>query len=936
LKNETILYKKNRRANGWAKPDKPSEFLKYHNSIRTKAGDSKPNYPNNYKIKELKKALNNNTLLKSSTLELDWIERGPGNCSGRTRGLIIDPSDNSRNTWYTGSVGGGIWKTTNAGESWKNLTTNLPNLSTVSLAMPKSNTNIIYAGTGEGFYNSDAISGNGIFKSIDKGETWEQLESTTSNSNFSFVNRIVVDPNNEAIVLAATNTSIQKSIDGGTTWLTVFDDDSRIQHIIAHPSDFSILYASVNAGGVIKSTDAGETWRYIFEENTGRIELAIAPSEPETIYALNENSQLYISYNSGSEWSPAKVISGTKEQFLSDQGWYNNAINVSPDNPNLLVIGGVNLYKVEIIGTSSSTTSFINIKAIGTSSFMEFINHGADYLYGSMDVNSTKKNYTNIEVQFGPGKAQMAHRFVVPRGETSGVDAIDYTYTDYVEVPFEVWDVENNRQLMVSFRDQDRNNKFNLAPFDDNELTGREYIWINDIDYSTTASGLISVNGGHEYEEIITWWSVLADGATWDDKNLPESKIKITRTDVFQKELSSKKIADWAGLGAPYVHADLHNIQFTKTQNGDTRIIVANDGGVGYSDDLGDTWTNPTNGYNTTQFYGVDKHPTSNRYTGGLQDNGSWLSPENPNNLSKWEETTGGDGFDGVWHAIDPNRIITTIYYNSLNISNDGGNTWGGLGGFADEGSGNAPFITQIGYSPTSPDKLYIVGKSGVTVSDDFGNSWTLSAIEKANWGWTGNGFVEPSIANPEVVWAGSQMSEEGQIQLSTDGGKTFNSTNNSIEEMGSISGIATHPLDENIAYALFSFNDFAKILRTTNMGDSWEDISGFDFLESNNGFPNVAVYSLLIMPHNPEIIWVGTEIGLFISNNNGLTWNYANNGLPAVSIWELKIRGNQVIAATHGRGIWTVDIPEIALALKAPILIDVATSPTNETLIKF
>jgi len=936
MKAETILKKKARRAAGWAKPDKPSMFSEYHKRIRTKYGEKEPAYKQNYKIAALNKAKAEHPFLKSANA-LSWVERGPGNVSGRTRGLIIDPDDATGNTWFTGSVAGGVWKTTNAGTSWTNLTPNFPNLSTVSLAMSKSNTQVIYAGTGEGYFNSDAITGNGIFKTTDKGTTWTQLSSTTNISDFNYVNRIIVSPTDENIVLAATNTSIQKSIDGGTTWKLVYDGDTRVQQIVADPTNFETMYATAYSIGIIKSTNGGETWNTVLEEGTGRIEMAIAPSKTSILYALTEESKLYVSYDNGSSWKLTKITEGTQDLFLSAQGWYDNTLAVSPTDTNTVIIGGVNLYQVDVTKESTTSTSLYSVTTEGIESFMGFINHSAGYLNGAFEIIETIKTYSTIEVKFGPGMKQKAHRFLVPENSTSGVPASSYAYTDYVDVPFEVWDIENNRQLMISFRDQDRNGVFNLTEQNDTLLIGREYIYINDLAYSTTKSPFIARNGGHEFKEIAFWWPVLADGATWSPDNLPQSKITISRSSVYPMNLTSTKIADWAGTGAPYVHADLHNIQYTKTADGKTRIVVANDGGVGYSDDLGVTWTNPTNGYNTTQFYGIDKHPTENRYIGGMQDNGSWVSPESPESLAKWAEATGGDGFDAVWNAADPNRLISTLYNNSLYISYDGGNSWGDLTtGITDTGEGKAPFITQIGYSTSDPNKVYIAGSSGVTYSENFGKNWTLAEIPAETWGWSYSSFVEPSIAYPEVVWAASQMSEVGYIHVSEDGGKTFKPTTNYTESMGLLSGLATHPIDPKTAYALFSFAGSPKILRTTNMGESWEDITGFADSVSTNGFPDVATYCLLVMPQNPNEIWVGTEIGLFISTDNGNSWQLANNGLPAVSIWELKIRGTQVIAATHGRGLWTAEIPEIENATKSPVFVSVAKSPSNKINVKY
>jgi photosystem II stability/assembly factor-like uncharacterized protein len=931
MKQESIEKKKARRASGWAKPDKPSEFDAFQNAIRTKAGALKPDYPLNYKLNELGKSIQKRSQLKSASVKLNWIERGPGNVSGRTRGLIVDPDDPKGDTWFAGSVGGGIWKTSDAGKNWTNLTPDLPNLATVCLTMPKSNTKVIYAGTGEGFSNLDAIGGDGIFKSIDKGISWKQLPTTANNADFSDVNRILVNPNNENEVWAATNSALFKSKDGGVTWVKKFSGGGRIQQIIADPTDFSILYASVNSNGVIKSTNSGDDWSYCFSNTVGRIEMAIAPSLHSTIYAINENSELFVSTNSGTNWAPTTKTSGSNDLFLGNQGWYDNTLAVTPDNSKKLMIGGINLYYALVTGGGSTTVNVVNVVEDGTKSFMDFVNFGGDYLGGGIKIDIQSAYLTSCEIRFGKNISQKAHRFLVPAGSTSGVADQNYSYADYVEVPFQVWDTDNNKQIMVSFRDQDRNGIFNLTTNDDNLLQGREYIFLNNVPYSQNPNSNISKNGGHTYHQIAFCWPLLADNAVWDPANLPTSKITISSTKMKVQNISSTKLSDWAGSGKPYVHADLHNIQFVNTSSGITRIIVCNDGGMGYSEDNGVTWINPTNGYNSTQFYGVDKHPTENRYIGGMQDNGTWFSPKDPDYLTIWTKATEGDGFDVVWHPVDPTKLIATVYKNSLNVSYDSGNSWASISGnLTDVGDSLAPFITQIGYSPSDPDKLFVVGKSGVSWSEDFGKHWAIASMQDG-WNWWGSGFVEPSICNPQIVWAASNMSSNGHIMLSTDGGKSFSATSNYPETMGTLSGLATHPNDPNTAYALFSFAKTAKILRTTDSGKTWNDITGFAGETSNNGFPDVAVYSLMVMPQKPSEIWVGTEIGLFISEDNGKTWNYANNGLPSVSIWEMKIRGTQVLVATHGRGIWTVDIPEINSAEKGPVLIDAGMAPNGK-----
>jgi hypothetical protein len=152
------------------------------------------------------------------------------------------------------------------------------------------------------------------------------------------------------------------------------------------------------------------------------------------------------------------------------------------------------------------------------------------------------------------------------------------------------------------------------------------------------------------------------------------------------------------------------------------------------------------------------------------------------------------------------------------------------------------------------------------------------------------------------------------QMQVSTDNGLKFNAVEDysGVAMNTYISGLATHPTEDSTAYVLFSLSGAPKVLRTRNLGKSWEDISGFGANhESSNGFPDVIVHSLVVMPHNPDIIWVGTDIGIFESTDNGGSWHLANNGLPSISVFQMKISGDQVVVGSHGRGIWSVTIPE-------------------------
>ena len=128
-----------------------------------------------------------------------FTERGPTNVPGRTRSIAVDETDATGNTWYAAAVGGGVWKTIDAGVSWTELSNDLTNIAVSSVALSKSNPDVLYAGTGESWVgNLDAIDGNGIYKSINGGVNWVNVSTKDGDyvdARFNHVSRVVVDPN---------------------------------------------------------------------------------------------------------------------------------------------------------------------------------------------------------------------------------------------------------------------------------------------------------------------------------------------------------------------------------------------------------------------------------------------------------------------------------------------------------------------------------------------------------------------------------------------------------------------------------------------------------------------------------------------------------------------------------------------------------------------
>ncbi|TAH18656.1 MAG: T9SS C-terminal target domain-containing protein [Cytophagales bacterium] len=917
--------------------------------IRLKPDQEVPDYPAGYQITAF---LNVNRGLPSNARTeetLNWVERGPGNLAGRARAILVDKADRTNRTWLIGSAGGGIWKTTNEGDTWRNVTPNIPNLATVCLAQCTDNPRVIYAGTGEGAFGNGqtGINGSGMLKSTDGGETWQLLSSTLpSNSNDFFnVNRIIVDPKNENILLAATSNgvvgatflaAIMRSIDGGQTWTRVYSGFSWVQQIEADPKDFNKQYASVRRRGIVKSTDGGRTWRetlltgIIASFVPERIEFSISPVNPKKIYASvahnnRTGSSLCYSNDEGETWRIVEDRGRTDLKDFLQQGDYNNAIVAHPFEENTVVWGGTEIWRAFIFEDQIREGEKRFLGVTGTNiNFLTFTTvSGWRFGGGTVDIRDSTQ-ISNVEVRFGKGKTQKAHRFnIEPLGSGAGVPANRYIYQDYVDVPFEVWDTEKNRQLMISFRDQENNKVFNLNVREDSDtqlLTNREYLYIHDLTYSATEPDAnIAKNGGHTYLYMYNIWPYLTAGNTWNPNNLPEAVLKFNVGKLAYQGAGITEITTnrTGGMLNGKVHVDHHHFvtYITDAAQKKFRWITANDGGIAYTDNEGTAFIAKDKGMNTNQYYSAVKKVGANEYLAGPQDGQTVQSPAGVQaSLSTpYNErfaTVRGDGFEVVWHTQTPNLMLGSNQRNVIIKSTNGGTTWANsVSGLTDTGTDNtkAPFFTKIANSAANPNLVFAVSTSGIWRSTDFADKWTLVPMSDQ---WAGFLDIEVSDVNANIVWAGGGMSNTSSLFVSENGGFNFTPVAKFSKALGNITTIVPDPNDSRTAYATFSQYRSPKILRTTDLGQTWEDISGFGATgtKSENGFPDVATFCILPFPDKQKL-WVGTEIGLFESLDNGKTWKYANNGLPAVHIWDMKVRDGQVVVATHGRGIWTVDL---------------------------
>jgi len=306
----------------------------------------------------------------NATTSSSWTALGPNSSGGGYAGvgrincIAFHPSD--INTYWVGAASGGLWVTTNNGSSWTCLTDNNNVLAISDIVIPTdyATSKTIYIATGDrdGWDNRSI----GVLKSVNGGSTWNSTGISYALSDGRMVYKLLLDPNNNQAIIAATTNGVYKNTNGGTTWGTKLTSIS-FRDMEYKPGDFNTLYGSTNDGKIYVTSDGGGTWTLAFSDaNAFRIELAISSNQPDLVYAIASNTidglyGIYKSTNSGSDYT--QMFSGTTKNLLgwvsdgSDtggQGSYDLCIAVSQSDANTVLIGGVNTWRSVDGGTSWS------------------------------------------------------------------------------------------------------------------------------------------------------------------------------------------------------------------------------------------------------------------------------------------------------------------------------------------------------------------------------------------------------------------------------------------------------------------------------------------------------------------------------------------------------------------------------------------------------
>lgn len=351
---------------------------------------------------------------------------GPGFMSGRIADIAIHPEDDS--TWYVGVGSGGVWKTHNAGVTWKPLFDKQSVYSIGAVVLDPSNPNTIWVGTGENVGGRHVSFGDGVYVSHNGGADWKNMGLKTS----GHISEIIIHPNNPNTVWVAVqgplwkkggHRGLYKTVDGGKNWKKVLGDDEwvGVTDVVSDPRNPDVLYAATwqrhrtvaayygggPGSGLHKSTDGGETWQQLKhglpKTEMGKIGLAISPINPDVVYAAIElerrKGAVYRSADRGASWVKGAdaVAGGTGPHYYQE-------LYASPHYFDHIYLAGVRMQESKDGG--KTFTTWKEEHKHSDNHAMEFISGDKNYmmvgsdggLYESFDLGKNWRYHSNLPI----------------------------------------------------------------------------------------------------------------------------------------------------------------------------------------------------------------------------------------------------------------------------------------------------------------------------------------------------------------------------------------------------------------------------------------------------------------------------------------------------------------------------------------------------------
>ena len=753
----------------------------------------------------------------------NWSWLGPGNVGGRIRAVVIHPTDTA--TMWVGGAAGGIWKTTNAGASWQPMNDFLPALTVSCMVIEEDDPNLLYAGTGESLAGA-GLPGVGVFKSTDGGVTWSLLPRTSptysgtdsSYDRTGYTSRLAIDPFNSLHILAATDTGVFESLDGGNTWGTT-DLTDRTVDVKFSPDRANRVMAGQFSGLAWWSDDGGQTWQASSFSGTPFSTFVRIPTLPALA-----NIEVFSS-------------AGFAKGDLVFVGLPHN-------------VEAATVQKV-VDGDTLQITTLANVHQMGE------------------PVASAPRG----RVELGWGSGGIVYASMDVGGGTiyrSSNDGQSFSLRGSAHV---------DRAYFLS----------NVLGFKDQNTTQGSYdntIWVDPTD-----NNFIVVGG-------IDLWRSFDGGNTM------------------------QRISDWLcfHLGTS-AHADQHIVVAHPSYNGSTnrRVFVGNDGGIQTTTDIKSitltgtcapgSWTSLANNLGITQFYAGAASRGGSVVVGGAQDNGN-LRFSSSGGAQQWVQCVNCTG-DGGFTAVDysnTNIIYTTTQQLSVWKSVDGGNTYfSATNGLGDSGNGaNTRFIAPLVMDPNNPSFL-LAGGTSVWRTLDGAGVWF--PIRAPTGGAPKVSAIDIADGNSNLIWVGY---ENGRVSRTSNNVVTswIDVDNNPGFALPNrvITDIAINPNDHSEVFVTVGGYSNDTVWFTSDGGTTWFSRNG----TASFALPSIQVNTVRVHPVNGNWVYIGTDLGVFASEDQGLTWNTTprfgniqSEGPVNTKISELFWQGDNLVAATFGRGMW-------------------------------
>jgi len=428
-----------------------------------------------------------------------------------------------------------------------------------------------------------------------------------------------------------------------------------------------------------------------------------------------------------------------------------------------------------------------------------------------------------------------------------------------------------------------------------------------------TSKGLFkSTNGGDSWqradgEDVAKWqgWYSHDVAVKTDDANtvinvgIDVHKSTTGGSNLVQKTFWSLWFFGYVPAGEPegppnYVHADIHAVYYHPADA--EKVFVATDGGIFASEDGGETWAGRNGGYQTTQFYANFGNSTTDPdfAIGGMQDNSTAIYQGD----SDWLRVLGGDGMSAAIDPEDDRYVYGSAQYLNLFRSNDRGESFEQI---APEGAGgSAAFSAPFELAPSNPAIIY-AGTASLYRSDNRGLTWLPPNIPV-----DGNPIltiaIDPNDDNTLFVSTATFESNPAGFYKTTNAGQSWQPQTGFPDRI--ISDIAFHPFDSDIVFAVLSGFGTAHVYKTTDGGESW--------MPATNGIPDVPASSIFIDPQNPDNVYLGNDLGVFVSTDGGQNWaSYTDPAWDAVMVMHVgaSLSEDKLRIATHGKGVFEADL---------------------------